>query len=97
MDSEKLLEKTLRERIKDLGGIALKFHCLSFTGFPDRVVLMPFGRIYFVELKSEGKKPSPIQRSVHIKLTELGFSVSVIDTKERVNEFYWAVKMNNHA
>ena len=97
MDSEKLLEKTLRERIKDLGGIALKFHCLSFTGFPDRVVLMPFGKIYFVELKSEGKKPSTIQRSVHSKLTELGFSVFVIDTKEGVDEFYWAVKMNNHA
>ena len=81
MDPEKLLEKTLRERIKDLGGIALKFHCLSFTGFPDRVVLMPFGRIYFVELKSEGKKPAKIQLAVHKILRDLGFSVWVIDTK----------------
>ena len=87
MDSEKLLEKTLRERIKDLGGIALKFHCLSFTGFPDRVVLMPFGRIYFVELKSEGKKPTKIQLAVHKILRDLGFSVWVVDTKEKLSDF----------
>lgn len=81
MDSEKLLEKTLREKIKALGGIALKFHCLSFTGFPDRVVLLPFGKIYFVELKSEGKKPTKIQLAVHKILQDLGFSVWVVDTK----------------
>ena len=87
MDSEKLLEKTLRERIKDLGGIALKFHCLSFTGFPDRVVLMPFGRIYFVELKSEGKKPTKIQLVVHEQLRSLGFKVSVISKMPLLHVF----------
>lgn len=97
MDSEKLLEKTLRERIKDLGGIALKFHCLSFTGFPDRVVLMPFGRIYFVELKSEGKKPTKIQLAVHKILRDLGFSVWVVDTQEKLIQVMNVMAYHNHA
>lgn len=87
MDSEKLLEKNLREKVKALNGLALKFHCLSFTGFPDRIVLMPFGKLYFVELKSEGKKPTKIQLSVHRLLCDLGFLVFVIDTKEKLSNF----------
>lgn len=92
MDSEKLLEKTLREKVKDLGGLALKFHCLSFTGFPDRIILMPFGKIYFVELKSEGKKPTKIQLAVHKILEDLGFQVLVIDSTEKLLAFLHIVK-----
>jgi len=97
MDSEKLLEKTLREKVKDLGGLALKFHCLSFTGFPDRIILMPFGKIYFVELKSEGKKRTQIQIKVHILLRDLGYAVSTIDTKERLKQFLTGIETFNHA
>ena len=85
--SEKTLEKKLREGVKRLKGIALKFHCLSFTGMPDRMVLMPKGRIYFVELKSEGKKPSPRQVIVHEMLRNLGFLVFVIDSEETLKNF----------
>lgn len=86
--SEKLLEKKLREGVKKQGGIALKFHCLSFTGMPDRMVLMPEGKIFFVELKSEGKKPSARQEIVHKLLRDLGFSVFVIDTNGK-NELFF--------
>lgn len=97
MDSEKLLEKTLREKIKTIGGIALKFHCLSFTGFPDRVVLMPKGNIYFVELKSEGKKPTKIQLSVHKTLKDLGFQVLVLDSVGSLSAFITAVALRDYA
>jgi len=85
--SEKLLEKKLRETVKKLGGLAIKFFVLSFTGFPDRIVLMPGGRIWFVELKSTGKKPTPRQEIVIGILRKLGFSVYVIDTQELLKEF----------
>jgi hypothetical protein len=85
--NEKLIEKKLRELVKKLGGIALKFFCLSFTGMPDRIVLMPGGRIWFVELKSTGKKPTPRQGVVHAFLRKLGFEVCVIDTQEGLDEF----------
>lgn len=77
--NEKLIEKKFRERIKRLGGLALKFWCVSFTGMPDRLILMPFGRVYFAEIKTTGKKPSPIQKVIISKLRLLGFTVFVID------------------
>ena len=85
--SEKTLEKKLTAGAKRLKGIALKFHCLSFTGFPDRIVLIPMGRLYLVELKSEGKKPSPRQVIVHEMLRKLGFPVYVIDSEETLKNF----------
>lgn len=87
MDSEKLIEKTLQEKVKQMGGQALKFHCLSVSGFPDRIVLMPKARVYFVELKSEGKKPRKLQNLWARKLKELGFFHGVIDTMEGLGIF----------
>lgn len=77
--AESSTENKLRDAVKRLGGLAIKFYILEFTGFPDRIVLMPGGRIYFVELKSQGKKPSKRQRYVHGLLSRLGFPVYVID------------------
>ena len=87
MTVEKTLEKKLREQVKKLGGIAIKFFSASFTGMPDRMVLMPGGRISFVELKSKGKKPTPRQSFVIKMLLRLGFRVEVISTDELLNEF----------
>jgi hypothetical protein len=86
--NEKLIEKKLRERVKKLGGLAVKFFVLSFTGFPDRIVLMPGAKIWFVELKSTGKKPSPRQVEVLGLLRKLGFAVWVIDDEIGLNEFF---------
>ena len=90
---EKLLEAKLRDKIKKLGGLALKFYCMSFTGMPDRLVLMPGGRVYFVELKSEGKKPSARQKIVIGMLKKLGFEVWVIDTNLLLSEFLELVQL----
>lgn len=87
MESEKKLEKNLREQVKKLGGLAIKFWAVSFAGFPDRLVLMPKGKISFVEMKSEGKKPSPLQNIIIEKLRKLGFDVFIIDQTEKLNEF----------
>jgi len=85
--NEKTIERTLREKVKAAGGVALKFFSPSFTGLPDRLVLMPGGRVWFVELKAPGKKPKPRQVIVHTMLRKLGFNVEVIDTTAGVNEF----------
>jgi hypothetical protein len=80
MDSEKLIEQRLREGVQNLGGIAIKLISAYLTGLPDRLVLLPGGRIYFVELKSTGKKPTKLQDFMFDKLRKLGFKVLVIDT-----------------
>ncbi len=84
---EKLIERKLREKVKYLGGIALKFWCISFTGMPDRFVLMPGGRIWFAEIKTTKKKPSPRQMFVHGLLRKLGFEVWIIDTEILLQDF----------
>lgn len=81
---EKQIENKLINAVKKAGGIALKFVSPGFAGMPDRLVLLPDGKIAFVELKANGKKPRPIQTSRHRLLKSLGFKVYVIDDVEQI-------------
>lgn len=89
---ERQIESHLRGKIKNNGGMALKFISPGMSGVPDRLVLMPKGRIYFVELKAKGKKVTPKQAKVHGMLRDLGFEVLVLDSKVAVDEFVDGVK-----
>ena len=53
---------------------------------PDRLCLLPNGKIFFVELKSPGKKPRALQVNQITKITKLGQRVYVMDSKEKVDE-----------
>ena len=81
---EKQIENKLATEAKKLGGIALKFVSPSFDGMPDRLVLIPDGRVAFVELKAPGKTPRPLQLARHRLLRSLGFRVYVIDSVEQI-------------
>lgn len=83
---ENKIEKYLKLQVEKLGGKAFKFVSPGVVGVPDRLVLLPGGRILFVELKAPGKKPRPIQVRVIEKIRSLGFRVEIIDSKERVLE-----------
>jgi len=96
MSGEKKYEKQLRETVQKLGGKALKFWCVSFTGFPDRMVLMPGGRIHFVELKSPDKQPTPRQLVVHRQLRALGFPVHTINNQFGLLQFLNTIKKHDH-
>ena len=76
---EKTIEKKLILAIKDMGGIAPKFVSPGFDGMPDRIVLLPGGRMGFVEVKAPGKVPRPLQEARHRMLQKLGFKVYVLD------------------
>lgn len=75
--SEKWFERDLCTRVKKLGGLCIKLSALGFAGIPDRLVLLPGGKVLFVELKSVGKYPEKLQRYWHRKLAALGFIVLV--------------------
>lgn len=92
MTTEKRNEKKLRETCKKLGGIAVKLYSLSLTGLPDRMVLMPGGRIWFVELKSERGKLSAMQNFVHRFLRNLGFKVEVLNSGDALDNFLENIK-----
>lgn len=77
--NEKKIEKKLRLEVDKLGGIAIKLQSQYYTGLPDRMILMPGGRIRFAEIKTTGKRATARQTIVHEELRDLGFKVDVID------------------
>jgi len=83
---EKTIEHKLTEAVKAAGGIAPKFTSPGFDGMPDRIVLMPMGRIAFVEVKAMGCKPRPLQEARHGMLRRLGFQVHVLDDGAQIPE-----------
>lgn len=83
---EKEIEGKLREPIRRLGGLCLKFVTPGFTGVPDRIILLPGGVIRFVETKRPGKTERPRQSYVQGLLRRLGFVVySAVDSVEKIN------------
>lgn len=82
--TEDAVEKHLRKQVKRLQGVCVKI--LLLTGWPDRLVLLPGGRILFFELKRpKGGKFEPKQPRIHAMLRGLGFRVYVCKTKEEVD------------
>lgn len=73
------IERKLVKAVKEMGGICPKFVSPGTDGMPDRMVLMPAGKIGFVEVKAPGKKPRVLQVRRHRQLRKLGFSVFVLD------------------
>lgn len=85
--SEKWLELRLKHEVKKKGGLALKWVSPGNNGVPDRIVLMPGNRAYFVELKSTGQDMKPLQKVWRRMLTNLGFKHFLIDDKESLINF----------
>ncbi len=81
---ENSIERRLVTEVKKRGGFAPKFVSPGLDGVPDRLVLLPGGKLAFVEVKAPGKKPRPIQRRCIDKLTALGFRVYVLDGTEQI-------------
>ncbi len=81
---EKQIERKLVVAVKKIDGIALKFVSPSFAGMPDRMVLLPSGKIAFVEVKAPGKKLRPLQVVRHRMLRRLGFKVFVLDNENQI-------------
>ena len=85
---EKEIERYLCQQVKKrLGGMALKFVSPGLSGVPDRVVLLPGGKITFVETKAPGKNLRKLQEYVCGMIAALGFEVRRIDTKPGVDAF----------
>jgi hypothetical protein len=84
---EKEIEQALVKRVKELGGLCEKFTSPGRRAVPDRIVMLPGGRIVFVECKAPGKKPTELQSRDHERRRALGFEVVVIDDLDRARNF----------
>ena len=81
---EKYIEQKLVAAVKSMGGMAPKFVSPGIDGMPDRIVLLPMGRIAFVECKATGKKMRPLQNKRMKQLEALGFLVYCLDDIEQI-------------
>lgn len=78
------IERALVSKVKKMGGMAVKFVSPGLNGVPDRIVLLPDGKIAFVELKVSGKRLRVLQEKRKQQLEKLGFPVYVIDGVEQI-------------
>ena len=89
---EKEIEQKLVAESKAAGGIAAKFVSPGLDGMPDRLVLLPEGKIGFVEVKAPGKVPRPLQVARHRLLKRLGFQVFVLDDPAQIGGILDAIR-----
>lgn len=89
---EKVIEQKLTKAVRQNGGVCWKFTSLGTAGVPDRIILIPKGRIAFVEVKAPGEKPRPLQLSRHKLLRRLGFKVYVLDNIDDIEKIISEVK-----
>lgn len=76
---ERDIEYKLTKMVRNHGGLCLKWVCPGWSGVPDRIILLPGGRVVFAEIKRpRGGRLSLLQRTWAEKLTALGFSHWVI-------------------
>ena len=84
---ESVIEARLCKAVKRAGGKCVKWTAPGTTGVPDRIILMPGGRIYFAETKAPGEHERARQEYVQRQLRALGFTVfSSVDSDERIAE-----------
>lgn len=81
---EKNIESKLAAEVRRRGGLAPKFVSPGLDGVPDRLILLPGGKVAFAELKAPGKTLRPLQTVRKRQLETLGFKVFVIDSTEQI-------------
>ena len=81
---EKTVEQKLVAAVRHMGGIAPKFVSPGLDGVPDRLILLPGGKMGFVECKAPGKQLRPLQVHRKRQLEGLGFLVYCLDRPEAI-------------
>jgi hypothetical protein len=92
---EREVEQFLRDKCKEAGLLCWKMQSLSIRGFPDRMVVCPDGRIYFVEVKGDGGRLSQLQKVVIDRLRSNKCNVFVVTGIESVKAFLSYVSTGN--
>jgi len=84
---ERDIEKRFVDEVKKIGGRCAKWVSPGWSGVPDRIVLMPGGKMYFVELKAPGETERALQTRRQAQLREMGFTVyGSVDSFEKIEK-----------
>jgi hypothetical protein len=83
---EKEIEKKLGDIVKNHGGLCLKWVCPGWSGVPDRILLLPCGKVIFAETKRpKGSRVEKLQLWWRAKLQKLGFTVWHIYNQDQLD------------
>ena len=81
------VERHLVKLVEKAGGKAYKFVSPGRAGVADRLVVLPSGRVWFVELKVKGGRLSALQQVFAADMAALGQNYIVLWNKENVNDW----------
>ena len=84
---EKQVEAYLIKRVKELGGMAYKFTSPQHRGVADRIVCLPNGQTWFVEVKTEGGRLSPLQKVFMSDMARMKQNYVCLWNKQQIEEW----------
>ena len=84
---ESTIEKHLVTQVKALGGMAYKFTSPAHRGVADRVVCLPDGQTWFVELKAPGGRLSELQKIFAEDMARMNQRYVCLWSKEQIEEW----------
>ena len=83
---EKDIERHLVRRVAERGGVAYKWVSPGHVGVADRIVCLPGGVVWFVELKTVKGRLSPLQKVFAADMARMGMNYLVLKSKGEVDE-----------
>lgn len=88
MSKESDVEKYLHEQITTtIKGTTRKWVSPNYVGVPDRIIILPGGRVEFAEVKTLVGKLSPMQHREIERLRDFGCEVVALYGKEGVDSY----------
>jgi len=79
---EKQIEKAVCDYAKERGCLVYKFSSPGHAAVPDRMFILPGGRMFMIEFKAPGKKLTAPQTRENNRLTDQGVNTYLIDDIE---------------
>ena len=85
---ERDIERYLVRRTIEHGGVAYKWVSPGRVGVADRIVLLPGGVVWFVELKTVKGRLSPWQKLFAAEMRRMGMNYIVVRSKKEVDAYF---------
>jgi len=82
MELESDIERRFCRGLDELELEHIKLNLRGNRGWPDRLIFIPGGRPFLVELKRLGEEPTGLQKHRHRTLRRLGYDVEVHDDSD---------------